>query len=256
MAPVIQGLVFTEELGVPLPFHTHINEWPWPCSGHTHSVTPVTRVLLQWAGVTATRSDPGSLSHTQSHAHTLPVTDTQSPSVSPARPGVTAQCPGPTFARAGPPHAPCHPQSRAVTVQDPPAPAGPAPRHGLGPSFPGRRRLLGPPAPPPASPAAASPPRAARPGVAARGRAGPGQGAPGRAGPRRGRRRTGRGRGGARGRGCGIRRAGRLPQRRGEAGGATRGPIPPGLAASSGSRPGARRALLTWPPRGRSTQVA
>lgn len=65
------------------------------------------------------------LSHTPSHTYTPPVSDTQSPSVSPARLGVTAQCPSHTFTRARPPHAPCHPQSRADTVQNPPFPAAP-----------------------------------------------------------------------------------------------------------------------------------
>lgn len=40
--------------------------------------------------------------------------------MSPARLGVTAQCPSHTFAWARPPHAPCHPQSRADTVQNNP----------------------------------------------------------------------------------------------------------------------------------------
>lgn len=40
--------------------------------------------------------------------------------MSPARLGVTAQCPSHTFARPRPPHAPCHPQSRADTVQNTP----------------------------------------------------------------------------------------------------------------------------------------
>lgn len=46
--------------------------------------------------------------------------------MSPARLGVTAQGPSHTFTRARPPHAPCHPQSRADTVQTaPPFPAAP-----------------------------------------------------------------------------------------------------------------------------------
>lgn len=40
--------------------------------------------------------------------------------MSPARLGVTAQGPSHTFTRVRPPHAPCHPQSRADTVQTPP----------------------------------------------------------------------------------------------------------------------------------------
>lgn len=69
--------------------------------------------------------------------------------MSPARLGVTAQCPSHTFARARPPHAPCHPQSRADTVQNSPFPAAPrcsrteappsrpAAGAGVSPSFPG-----------------------------------------------------------------------------------------------------------------------
>lgn len=105
---------------------------PGHTTGHTHSDP----------------SDLGSLTYTITH--TLPVSHTQSPSVSPARLGVTAQRPSHTFARARPPPAPCHPQSRADTVQNtPPFPAAPRcsrteappsrPAAGLGvrPSFPG-----------------------------------------------------------------------------------------------------------------------
>lgn len=87
--------------------------WSHPAP-HTHSSDP---------------SDPGSHSGLGSLTHTLPVTDTQSPCVSRSA-GVTAQWPDHTFALAGPPQAPCHPQSRADTVQTPirPPRAADAPR--------------------------------------------------------------------------------------------------------------------------------
>lgn len=60
------------------------------------------------------------LSHTITGT-TLPVTDTQSPSVSPAWPRRHRPVSRPHVPGAGPPHAPCHPQSRADTVQTPPS---------------------------------------------------------------------------------------------------------------------------------------
>lgn len=185
------------------------------------------------------------LSHTITGT-TLPVTDTQSPSVSPAWPRRHRPVSRPHVPGAGPPHAPCHPQSRADTVQTPPlrtprAAAAPRrrrpvphPHPGRGPSFPGPGRLWGPPTPQTSSSADACPPRTAGPRVAAGGHAGPGAGgSETRGGPRRGRRRDRtRRRSGARGGGCGIRRADELPRRRGEPGGATRVRIPQAPAAS------------------------
>ena len=160
--------------------------------------------------------------------------------MSPARPGVTAQCPGHTFAPAGPPHAPCRPQSRADTAQNPLRPLrAAAALRCRRPSFPGRGRFRGPLAPQTASPAAASPQR--KPGLEPRRKdvQAPGQG---------GSETKGREGGGARGPGCGIRRAGELPPRRGEAGGAARLRISLAPAAGNGLRTGAPRDLLTWSP--------
>ena len=136
-------------------------------------------------------------------------------------------------------------------------PSRPAPRPGLSPSIPGRgvsgaRRLLKLQVPPP-------PPPHARPGLEPRPEDAqvPGQGAQRRAGVRA-RKAPGQdaGAGGARGPGCGIRRAGELPQRRWEAGGAARARIPLAPASGIGLRAGTPRLLLTWPPRGSSSSPA
>lgn len=155
MAPA--SLAHSQSLGLlSLYFTLTVTGGPGPAPvtpQATHFVTPVT---------------PG-LSLT-THAHTLPVSHTQSPSVSPARPGVTAQCSSHTFARPGrltrrvthshgltpsrPPLGRPAPQPRrGAAVQS-------APQPGLGPSFLGRGSLRPPPAPHTASSAAS--PRAPR----------------------------------------------------------------------------------------------
>lgn len=228
MAPA--SLAHSQSLGLlSLYFTLTVTGGPGPASvtpQATHFVTPVT---------------PG-LSLT-THAHTLPVSHTQSPSVSPARPGVTAQCSSHTFARPGrltrrvthshgltpsrPPLGRPAPQPRrGAAVQS-------APQPGLRPSFPGQGSLRAPPAPHTASSAAS--PRAPR---QPRRRAGPesrpedlqvpGLGDWGGAGARKAPgqdARLGEWGGGAR-QGCSMRRARELPQRRGEAGGASRVSIP------------------------------
>nr|XP_058925698.1 proline-rich protein 36-like [Kogia breviceps] len=180
MTPVLQGLVLTVTWGsspsIPcsLTFMRALSlSWSHP-RPHTHSVTPVTRGLTHSGLGSRSPVATRGVSLTQSHTHTLPVTDTVSPSVSPPRPNVTAQCPGHTFALTGPPHAPCH-HSHGLTPSRTPPPAAPrrshteeppsrpAPRPGLSPSIPGRgvsgaRRLLKLQVPPP-------PPHHARSGL-------------------------------------------------------------------------------------------
>lgn len=215
--------------------------------------------VSQQAGVTVTRRDQGSLSYNHTHSPRLSETH-RAPLCLWLGPGVTAQRPGHTFSRAGPPHPPCHPQSRADTVQRPPSvhpapqPSRPAPVPGLGPSFPG----------PGASPRPADSPNCkSRGGFANRSWPGlesrpedaqvPGQGSERRVGT--GARKTPGQDAGEQGRGCGIRRAGQLPQRRGEAGGATRVLTPPAPAARSTPQAEAPRALLTWSPRNSSRRA-
>lgn len=199
------------------------------------------------------------LSHTITGT-TLPVTDTQSPSVSPAWPRRHRPVSRPHVPGAGPPHAPCHPQSRADTVQTPPlrAPrAAAAPRRrrpvshphpGRGPSFPGPGRLWGPPTPQTSSSADACPPRTAGPRVAAGRHAGLGD----TRGP--GARKTpGQDAEAERGAGWGLRHP---PRRRTSsetrgARGRHSGPHPSGPGRKwLGWAP---RVLLTWPPRSSSS---